>query len=339
MNKYDVVIVGGGPAGLNCAHHLERSGNKVLLLEQKPGIGPKVCAGGLSRRDLEYLDIPGTLPGIAFKRARMSTPKYSNWLERNYVIARTLDREILGQWMLARLQKTDVRTNGQVTGVSPHMIEVNKKEQIEFKYLVGADGSSSCVRRYLKIPTKLVAMGMQYVVPKNFSDLEVFFEPRLLKAGYAWIFPHQEHDSVGCCCSMNYLPPQKLRKNFHRFLIDRKIDVSRGKYQSHLINYDYRGLRFGDFFLVGDAAGLSAGLSGEGIFGALVSGEEAARMMRDRAYRPQKLPSVLKYKAKQERYMEILGKSGIMIRTRLMDRLVRKLKKDGFQEKVINFLA
>ena len=47
-NKFDVVIIGAGPAGLKCAEQLKNSNLSVLVIEKNKIIGPKVCAGGLT---------------------------------------------------------------------------------------------------------------------------------------------------------------------------------------------------------------------------------------------------------------------------------------------------
>ena len=57
MEKYDVVIIGAGPAGLKCAEILAKNNKKVLVLEKNKNIGKKVCAGGLTMKDFE-LGIP-----------------------------------------------------------------------------------------------------------------------------------------------------------------------------------------------------------------------------------------------------------------------------------------
>jgi flavin-dependent dehydrogenase len=47
MEVFDVIIVGGGPAGLICAETLGKSDKRVLLLEKEANFGDKLCAGGL----------------------------------------------------------------------------------------------------------------------------------------------------------------------------------------------------------------------------------------------------------------------------------------------------
>ncbi len=61
MNFFDIIIIGAGPAGLQCAKFLGNSKFQVLLLEKNKEIGPKVCAGGLTFKDIEYLKLPESL--------------------------------------------------------------------------------------------------------------------------------------------------------------------------------------------------------------------------------------------------------------------------------------
>lgn len=54
METYDVIIIGAGPAGLKCAEILGNSKLKVLLIDKKKTIGPKICAGGLTALDAHF---------------------------------------------------------------------------------------------------------------------------------------------------------------------------------------------------------------------------------------------------------------------------------------------
>ena len=68
MQKFDIIIVGAGPAGLKCAHTLIKANNKlkVLVLEKNKDIGPKICAGGLTGKDLQSFSIPDKLIEFRF---------------------------------------------------------------------------------------------------------------------------------------------------------------------------------------------------------------------------------------------------------------------------------
>jgi geranylgeranyl reductase family protein len=281
MRNYDVVIVGAGPAGLSCAEKLAKSGMKALLLEQNKIIGPKICAGGLTPHGVRFLNLPKKTLERKFSSAFFCTPHQETRIKFKQPMA-AVEREKLGQWQLKKLEKTkvEIETSAHVDEIGKGWLSVNSTEKIGFCYLVGADGSASIVRRFLKLPSEDIFLGLQYLVP-NFSSrrLETHFDSKLFRSGYAWVFPHKKYASIGCGCNPKHLSPKDLHKNFHTWLKREKIDFSSGKYQAFPINADYRGHQFGNIFLAGDAAGMVSELTGEGILPALISGEAVAELI------------------------------------------------------------
>ncbi len=313
MKVYDAIIIGAGPAGLNCAEKLAKANKKVLLLEQKEVIGPKVCAGGLLSHDLKYLKLPDEMVDCKFKEATLHTPFNKDTIKLDKYFVYTIDRKNLGQWQLSKLKKTSavIRTNSMVTKIGKNYVVVNNSEKIKFKYLVGADGSSSIVRRFLGLKTNKLDIAMQYVIPtKKYKKVEFFFNSNLFHSWYAWIFPHKGYVSIGCGCDPKFLKSKKLSVNFHKWLEANKIDVSKGEYQAHPINFDFDGYKFKNIFLVGDAAGLASGLTGEGIYQALISGEEIAKMIINKKYLSNKMEELIKLKKLQDGLLNFLEKSG-----------------------------
>ena len=65
MDKYDVVIIGAGPAGLSAAKVLAQNNKKVIVFEKNSVIGPKVCGGGITAKDYS-LGIPKNLASHFF---------------------------------------------------------------------------------------------------------------------------------------------------------------------------------------------------------------------------------------------------------------------------------
>lgn len=303
MEKFDIVIIGGGPAGLKAAEVLAKEGREVIVLEKNAVIGPKTCAGGLTSKDFE-LGIPNSLPDRVFYSIKIhSSDKTFTINRKNKPLVATVDRKKLGQWMLSQAQKSGakVRTKARVVKIENNSVFLEKDQEIRFNYLIGADGSLSLLRRWLNIPTKKFLITLQYIIPYHFENLEVFFNKKLFGLGYAWIFPHKEFTVVGCGNISTHRNIGKLRENFEFWFKEKKINLGKDKLDSFPVNYDYRGFDFGNKFLIGDAAGLASGLTGKGIYSALASGEEVARKILNPSYSCSKIKQILRAKALEEK--------------------------------------
>jgi geranylgeranyl reductase family protein len=316
METFDVIIIGAGPAGLNCAKILAESKLKVLLLEKNKVIGPKVCAGGLTQKSVDYLNLPKSLVGNDFKNVLLHTPLLTSTLKFSKPFVYTVDRKELGQWQLRQLRKyknITIKTCALVNKIENNRVILSNKQKYKFKYLVGADGSSSFVRKHLGISTDNIGMAVQYVVPtKKYQEMEFFYEPKLFKAWYTWIFPHKNFVSIGCGSDPKYLNTSNLRAYFKIWLDRNHIDVSKAKFEAFPISCDYKGYKFGNVFLIGDAAGLASSFSGEGIYQALLSGEEVAKLILDKNYIPN-LKEILKMNKRGNRIVKVLEFSGVFM--------------------------
>lgn len=314
MEKFDVIIIGAGPAGLNCAKYLANSGKSILILEKNEIIGKKVCAGGLTQKAYDYLKLPENLIQHKFNEVGFNTPLIKSKIKSKNNFVYTIDRIKLSQWQVKELKNPliTIRNNSSVSEISSDYVKVGNKK-IKYNFLVGADGSSSMVRNHLKLKTNNIDIAIQYIIPTNkFKDFEVFFDSKLFHSWYAWIFPHKNYVSIGCGCNPKILPANQLKENLHKWLDNMDIDYTKGEFQGHPINYDYKGLKFNNIFLVGDAAGLASGFTGEGIHQALISGEEVAKMIVDKNYDPKKIEEILKLKKKHNQVISMLNKSGCL---------------------------
>lgn len=310
---YDVIIVGAGPAGLRCAEILGHSELSVLLLEKNPRMGKKVCAGGITRKDLAILDLPDEIIEHKVTKTSVHSRNSSSSAHAPEPFVFTLSREALGEWQRQQIEGTniDVLNNAKVTEVNKDFVLVNGEDKYRYRYLVGAGGASSIVRRYLKIPTEKRLIGIQYLIPsKEEAKLEIFMDTKLFKAWYAWKFPHENHIAVGCCADPKLMPPAELKKNFKSWLDKEGYDLSNAHYESWPISYDYRGYKFGNIFLIGEAAGLASGFTGEGIYQSLTSGDTVARTILDSSYTSKAMDDVLKYNRIQNRIMKLLFYAG-----------------------------
>lgn len=294
MDTYQTIIVGAGPAGLSCAAHLASKGVKVLLLERNSTIGPKVCAGGIPFHAQKELAIPDHLIQNKFPIQKVRTPWQHAAISSTEPIIATINRRELGQWMLDKAigAGATVLANTPVLSITDDSVQT-AKHTFTYKTLVGADGSSSLVRRFLNMPTTKVGVGINYQVPIPYSEMEWHLDPGLFRSGYAWIFPHRESTSIGVYAERSNLPPPLMKQRFAQWADKHSIPIQGNKPGAALINFDFRGWKFGNTYLAGDAAGLASGFTGEGIYPAIISGETVAKTILTPEYVPKQLNSLI----------------------------------------------
>ena len=305
LDRYDVVIIGAGPAGLQCAHALGSSGLSVLLLEKHSVIGPKVCAGTLTSLSDSF-----SLPA---DRMRTFGQQHVVLNDRERIITlvkplRIIGRYDLGQFQLQRLlaQGTvQVRTNLSAVSLSRTDLVLSDNSTVSFRFLVGADGSASLVRRFLGLAAGY-SSGMQYMIPGRFDSMVWYFLPRLLGSGYAWIIPHATAVSAGVFFNPRRVAVKNAQEALQRCLDRYGVERGNAQIESAPINCRYYGIQFGNLFLAGDAAGLPSAATGEGIAYALASGEEVARRILGSRTPSDRFESLLRHKATQERILAFI---------------------------------
>jgi geranylgeranyl reductase len=288
--KYDVIIIGAGPAGLKAAEILAKNKKSVLVLEKNKGIGRKVCAGGITEHDLEY--IPKGLASRKFDYFFMSLENKSK-IKVNYRLY-TIERESLGkyQYNLAKKAGAEVKTDCFVSEIRKNSVIADGKEYF-FNYLIGADGSNSIVKKYLKLKSKIICLAIQYKIKKQAKDIEMIYNPKKYGLWYVWSFPHKNCTRIGIADSLNSGKISLLRKKLDCFIKNNSINLKEAEFEACLTNADYQGYKFGNIFLAGDAAGLANPFTGEGIYSALLSGEEIAKKIINPACNCERLRGII----------------------------------------------
>lgn len=272
--KYDIVIIGAGPGGLKAAEILANNNKKVLVLEKNSIIGKKVCAAGLTIKDFEF--IPKSLIEREFNKIILHTPLQETTIKSNKPFVFTTNRIKLGKYMAKKAHDAgaEIKKFNLVTKIKEDSIIANK-EEIKFDYLIGADGSNSILRKYLNLPTNDLMLAIQYITNKKFKDMELFLDVRKFGPSYVWIFPYKNSTSIGTGTVNKFMKMNELKKNFDNFCRN-KFDIEKAEFQAHTINHFYQGYKFKNKFLIGDAAGFTSSLTGEGIYQAIASGHDIA---------------------------------------------------------------
>lgn len=337
MEKYDAAIIGAGPAGLEAARVLSEKRKSVVILEKNSIIGKKVCAGGLTTKDFE-LGLSLELADVLFNEVTLETPWAKCRVKSKTPYVATLTREKLGNYLAKedRLQGVKIYTEKEVVEVKKNSLLTKDGLEIQFNYLIGADGGQSLVRKYLGLESNKLLIAFHYKLPVKFERMEYIFNAKLFGSGYGWIFPHKEFTSVGTCVDARFgINASDLQENFKKWTDERNISLNEDYREAWVINYDYQGFQFDNIFLAGDAGGFASGLTGEGIYFAMVSGIEIAKKILDDKYNTPDLKKILQIKGKHDRLLRMLQASkplsqiayclgGLIFKTHILDKKLVK---------------
>lgn len=295
---FDVVVIGGGPSGATAAHDLANLGRAVLLLDRAGRIKP--CGGAIPPRLIRDFDIPDHLLVARVNSARMVSPSDKQVdmpIDGGFV--GMVDRDVFDEWLRKRAVAAGARRRTGLfkrfdrdeAGTTVVYYEERRADgatverAVRARALIGADGALSAVARQClpgadRLPYVFAYHEIVRSPPteSNFDGTrcDVYYRGSVSPDFYGWVFPHGETVSVGT---------GSARKGFSlRDSVGGLRDAA-GLGNSETIRREGAPIplhplpRWDDghsVLLAGDAAGVVAPASGEGIYYAMIGGRLSA---------------------------------------------------------------
>jgi geranylgeranyl diphosphate/geranylgeranyl-bacteriochlorophyllide a reductase len=291
---YDVIVIGGGPSGATAANDLARAGCDVAFLDRAGRIKP--CGGAIPPRLIEDFSIPAAQIVAQIGVARMISPSQRSVdipIENGFV--GMVDREHFDEFLrvravengATRLTGTYLRLERDRDGT--HVIYRDKatgeEMRLQTRLVIGADGARSNVAKTEvpggdKIPY-VIAYHEIIKAPAKSAHYDpvrcdVIYDGKISPDFYGWIFPHGDQASVGMGTGLDGVDLKQATADLRAAAGLSDCETIRREGAPIPLRPMDRWDNGSDVVLAGDAAGVVAPSSGEGIYYAMVGGRVAA---------------------------------------------------------------
>jgi geranylgeranyl reductase len=303
-----ILVVGASVGGATAADTLARAGVPVLLLERDLS-WVKPCGGALPPVAFDEFDIPQRLISRKVRRTMIYSPTGrvadvrvagleadGNGDDDAYVAMAC--REDLDPYLRQRAVDNGAQLiegslmeltidDGGVTAAY-RAKGSGQKETLRAAAVIGADGAYSTTARLLgldRLPRCIAIQERMYLPDEQMArwhdTADLYLGHDVSPDLYAWVFPKNDHIAVGCGAGPgNTKEARQLLANLKQRIAPKLKGAEVFMEEAHALPmHPRKQMAFDRAMLIGDAAGLVVGTSGEGIYWAMKSGKQAAETL------------------------------------------------------------
>ncbi len=306
MNQYDVIIVGCGPAGATAGYLLGSFGIHTALIDKSIFPRRKLCGGILTHKTLKLLQrvFNETALGLTTKKIiNYASSNFDIFFKKQLLVQGTspfpfyfIDRYSYDNYLLEKTKKLGVTVlEGEKVksiDLDNNVLSTSTGKRLKARFIIGADGAHSVIRKnfpsthFNRIKWEYnLATALEIFI--NRSEVQQTIDHPIIHFGYvdwgySWIFPNENEIIIGLG-GLNRINKRRFIRMFHEYVSALELFPEMEKTQ-HTKIHGYpipcgntvRKPIYHNVMLVGDAAGFSDPISGEGIYQAQRSAEIAS---------------------------------------------------------------
>ena len=292
--EYDVIIIGGGPAGSTVARYAAEGGANVLVIDGRDPIGTPLQCGELVPSNDEMRRLCPDVPDMddLFQTPKEAISRYSTKMHvvppsgkplvydfDGLVLNRVAHDEALVE--LAKKAGAQYLVDHHVKSVEGDTVFLRNGTQKSAKIIVGAGGHNDPLRRdywdekSLKIPVKFVLMD------GDFGEAVELHFGSMAPGGYAWMFPKSSGANIGLGIQRSFSKGKTMNQYADEFIEQYDGPITFRGAGSLPMSGTIKTFVKGHYMLVGDAAGMVLPSNGAGITIAMVGGRIAGQVIAE----------------------------------------------------------